>query len=69
MKKYELYKESQQRFMKQTEGKRHGFCNWEMYHDNFKLECWNIEGDDGNIEPTIIQLWQDGNGYSMYRAA
>ena len=66
MKKYELYTASKERFRNQQETQ--GFINWEQYHDNFKLECWNMLNPlTGNVEPTIIQFWQNGNGYSIYR--
>ena len=66
MKKYELYTASKERFKSQQE--THGFINWEQYHDNFKLECWNMKHPiTGTIEPTIIHFWQNGNGYSIYR--
>ena len=63
-----LYVDSQERMKKFTEGKRMGFMNWEVYHTNFKLECWNIKGDDGKVQPTIFQLWQNGNGFTEYKA-
>lgn len=66
MKRYEFYTTSKERFKNQQE--THGFINWEVFHDNFKLECWNMKNPKtGNIEPTIIQLWQNGGGYHIYR--
>lgn len=66
MENYKLYTESKERFRSQEE--TYGFINWEQYFDNFKLECWNMKNPmTGNIEPTIVQFWQNGNGYSIYR--
>lgn len=65
MKKHEQYKESQERFKNQQETV--GFMNWEVFHDNFKLECWNMKDHKGQVEPVIIQLWKDGAGYCIYK--
>ena len=65
MKKWELYTESKERFKKQQE--THGFCNWQVFHDNFLLECWNMKNSKGQLEPTIIQFYQEGKGYEIYR--
>ena len=58
--------ESRERFLKFTEGKRVGYCNWEVQHTNFRLECWNIKQKDGGIQPHIFQIWTDGAGLNEY---
>jgi len=66
MAKQDLFKESKEWF-KQKEV-THGFCNWEFFHSNFKLECWNMEHPKTkNIEPVIVQIWARGGGYTIYR--
>lgn len=67
MKQWELYTVSKELFRKQQ--KTHGFINWEQHFNNFKLECWNMENPKTfKLEPTIIQFWQNGNGYTIFRS-
>jgi len=62
---WKKFQKSCERMKKFTKGKRRGFMNWESYHDNFKLECWNIE-KNGKVNLVIFQIWPDGNGFSEY---
>lgn len=62
------FKESYQRFQKwkyeTSEGKKVvGFINWQLFHENFILECWN-HTDKGAV---IFQIWEDGNGFGEYQ--
>lgn len=65
MEKHELYTESKKRFNKLEE--TIGLMNWEQYHDNFKLECWNMYDSQGKPQTYIVQFWQEGAGYSLYK--
>ena len=39
-----------------------GYCNWEVTHNNFKLECWNSQ----SCGAVIFQIWSNGNGFHEY---
>ena len=41
-----------------------GFCNWQLEHENFLLECWNHK-DKGAV---IFQIFSHGNGFMEYQA-
>lgn len=46
-----------------------GYCHWEVEvpHTNFKLECWTMRNYKGVFEPHIVQFWDMGNGYKIWR--
>ena len=41
-----------------------GNCVWQIEHDDFLLECWNVIKLKG---PRIYQIWPDGNGFSTWQ--
>ena len=65
---YNRFRKSMCRFMELTKEHRQGWCLWEMYDPDyrFKLVCWNMEDEDGKVQPHIFQIWPDGNGFSEY---
>ena len=61
MKNRRTYKIAKDGFRKHPiQAKLHGMMNWELFHENFKLECWSHE-KHGIV---IIQFWPDKEGES-----
>ena len=62
------FKASYERFQawkhEKPEGKKIvGYVNWQFFHENFILECWN-HTEKGAV---IFQIWKDGNGFGEYQ--
>lgn len=65
----EKYTESIEIF-KKNEKQHLVSCNWQLEHDNFLLECWNLKGLHNGQEIGLLriyQIWPDGNGYTEWK--